>query len=218
MEKSPDVYNPTLRHYILVAPIFAAVRLLLATIRFKPTPAAAEMLSRRERIIGIAWHSALILLAKCKLFFRPKLDMAGLVSASRDAAYLVAFFDMMGIRSVRGSHKRRGRAAIVDLVETLKSGCDVFITPDGPVGPANVAKRGFYVVSEASGVRVAFLRFRVRHGIRIPSWDRLVVPLPFSAVDVESVEFRNVGELDAAAAKLSETAEQYASDYLNFKI
>ena len=131
MQKEADVYVPTFFHHMAIFPIFALVRTLIATIRFVPSKSAYEICSAPDRLVGIAWHRNIIFLAKSKIFFRPKLNMAGLVSASKDAAYLVAFFDFMGIKSVRGSYRRRGREAIGDLVEKLGSDSDVFITPDG---------------------------------------------------------------------------------------
>lgn len=218
MEKNPDVYKPTWLHYALIFPLFVAMRLLIASIRFYPTVSAAKYAAAPRRLVGIAWHRNIVFLAKSKVFFRPKFDMAGLVSASRDAAYLVAFFDLFGIRSVRGSQRRRGRQAVLELVETLAEGCDVFITPDGPRGPANVAKRGFFTVAEASGESLILLRFKPKSFFTIPSWDKFIIPLPFTRVDVDACAFDNAAALESAAAALGKSVEEYATDFLNFKI
>ena len=217
MAQKVDVYKPTLRHYLLVLPIFIAVRLLIATVRFRNPPATYRACSRPQRLVGVAWHKNIIFLAKSKVFYRPKIDMAGLVSASKDAAYLVAFFDFMGIKSVRGSRGRRGREAILDLSEVLKNKCDVFITPDGPKGPACVAKKGFETVAEIAGVRLVLMRFKPRRYFALPSWDGFIVPMPFTRVDVEALSFESVDELRAEAAAHSATPEDYVTDFLNFK-
>ncbi len=216
MQKKTDIYVPKFIHYVLVLPIFVVVRLLIASIRFKCDKNVRDICSRPDRLVGIAWHKNIIFLAKAKSYFRPNFNMAGLVSASKDAAYLVAFFNLMNIRSVRGSYMRRGREAILDLVDELKSDCDAFITPDGPRGPANVAKRGFYAVSKAAGVRVAFLRFKPSRYVEVSSWDKFVIPLPFSSVDVEVIEFENTDALDVVASEKNKTPEQFATDYMNF--
>ena len=218
MQKEADVYVPTFFHHMAIFPIFALVRTLIATIRFVPSKSAYEICSAPDRLVGIAWHRNIIFLAKSKIFFRPKLNMAGLVSASKDAAYLVAFFDFMGIKSVRGSYRRRGREAIGDLVEKLGSDSDVFITPDGPRGPACVAKKGFLVVSELSKKRIVVMRFRPKCYFTIPSWDKFIVPLPFSKIFVEAINFNSASELEETAAKVGKTPEEYVSDFMNFKI
>ncbi len=217
MEKPADVYRPTFLHYAVVLPAYVLLRLLLSSLRFRPSKNAAKICSAPERLVGVAWHRNIIFLAKAKLFFRPKFDMAGLVSASKDAAYLVAFFNLIGIKSVRGSHKRRGREAVGDLVKKLGSDCDVFITPDGPRGPACVAKKGFFVVSEASGIRVLVMRFRPDHFIALPTWDGFVLPMPFTKVRVEAVDFESAQALSAEALKAGKTPEEFVSDYMNFK-
>ncbi len=216
MDKKPDVYNPTFWHYLLIVPIFLVLRLLMATIRFKWIGQSAHLCSNPERMLGIAWHSNIFFLAAAKIRLRPKLNMSGLVSASKDAAYLVAFFNLMGIRSVRGSHKRRGREAILDLVDELKTDSDAFITPDGPRGPAGKAKKGFYVVAEAADVRILLVRFKPHCSIKIPSWDKFVVPLPFSLVEFEAKEFKSAKALADMAESENKTVEQFASDYMNF--
>ena len=207
MQKEADVYVPTFFHHMAIFPIFALVRTLIATIRFVPCKNAHKICTTPDRLVGIAWHRNIIFLAKSKIFFRPKLNMAGLVSASKDAAYLVAFFDFMGIKSVRGSYRRRGREAIGDLVEKLGSDSDVFITPDGPPGPASVSKK-----------RIVVMRFRPKCYFTIPSWDKFIVPLPFSKIFVEAINFNSASELEETAAKVGKTPEEYVSDFMNFKI
>ncbi len=217
MQKKADIYVPTFFHYLVITPIFVVMKLLLATVRFQCSSQVKEILTNPEHFIGIAWHRNISLLACAKTRFRPKINMSGLVSASKDAAYLVAFFNLMKIRSVRGSHKRRGREAILDLVDELKNDSDAFITPDGPRGPARVAKRGFYAVAKASGARVLLVRFKPKHYFEIPSWDKMVIPLPFSSALIETMEFKNIAELDALASLKNKSAEEFATDYMNFK-
>ena len=216
--KRPDVYKPTLKHYLLILPIFIIMRLLMMTVRLKTSSFVRQKICDPKRFLGVAWHESIFFLAKGKLALRPNLDMAGLVSASRDAAYLVAFFNLIGIRSVRGSHARRGREAILDLVELLKSdSADTFITPDGPKGPPRIAKKGFLLVAEKADVRVLVIRFKCKRYFTIPSWDKMIIPFPFSSVEMELLEFASVDELKAEAQKAGKQPEEFASDYMNNK-
>ena len=115
-EKTPDVYPPTLRHYLTMFPLFLFIRLLQMTVKIRTSEKTAQILTSSEHLVGVAWHSRILYLPFAKSIFRPKIPMTGLVSASKDGAYLVAFFKLMGINSIRGSKKRRGREAILDLV------------------------------------------------------------------------------------------------------
>ncbi len=218
MEKKPDVYNPTFWHYLLIMPLFIIIRLLIATVRLKYDEKTKLNCTNPTNMLGVAWHRYILFLAKAKIFFRPIPTMSGLVSASKDGAYLVAFFNLMGIRSIRGSRKRRGREAIYDLVEALKTDSDAFITPDGPKGPTCVAKKGFFIVAENAGCRIILVRFRPYNFITIPTWDKFVIPLPFSKVEIQVRNFENSVELEKSASACGMTVEEFATAYCNGEI
>lgn len=218
MEKKPDVYNPTFWHYCFILPIWILLRLLLATVRIKGDENVRKVTAEKSPFLGVAWHRHILLLAKGNYVFRPNNEMSGLVSASKDGAYLVAFFKLMGINSIRGSKKRRGREAILDLVEAVKAGSDTFITPDGPRGPSEVAKKGFLVVGEAAQCRIFLARFKPSCYFTIPTWDKFIIPVPFSSATLEIKCFSNTDELVDTANKLGMKPEEYATAYCNFKI
>ncbi len=215
-EKNPDVYNPTLRHYLAVFPLFVLVRLLQFTVRLETSDDGARKMSAPEKLVGVAWHSRIFFLSMCKYYYRDKIPMNGLVSASRDGAYLCAFFRLMKIGAVRGSHKRRGAHAVMELVESVKNGADVFITPDGPRGPANRAKEGFLLVAKESGARILALKITPTRCWRIrKAWDKFIIPKPFSTARVEPLEFKNHAELERAAAERGTTPAKLVEDFLN---
>ena len=212
----PDVYEPTAWHYIAVFPFFAIVRLLQMTVRLKTSADNQKILSSPERIVGIAWHSRIFFLAMCKYYYRDKIPMNGLVSASKDGAYLCAFFRLMGIGAIRGSHKRRGAGAVMELVEAIKSGEDVFITPDGPRGPKNKAKAGFALVSKESGARILALKITPNSYWRISkAWDNFIIPKPFSTARVDVLEFKSYDDLKKAADARNAEVQNIVEDYLN---
>ena len=124
-----DIYYPTLKHFIVVFPLYIVIRIWQSTVRLVTDEESLKLMSSPARIIGIAWHSRIFFLAMCKYYYRDKFPMAGLVSASKDGAYLAAFFKLMGIGTVRGSSKRRGVGAIMALINALKDGSDVVHIP-----------------------------------------------------------------------------------------
>ena len=62
------------------------------------------------------------------------------------------------------------------------------------------------------------MRFRPKCYFTIPSWDKFIVPLPFSKIFVEAINFNSASELEEKAAKVGKTPEEYVSDFMNFKI
>ena len=215
-EKSPDVYNPTLRHYLTILPLYLFIRLLQLTVRIKTSERTAKILSSPENFIGVAWHSRILYLPFAKSIFRPTLPMTGLVSASKDGAYLCAIFNLMKILTVRGSHKRRGANSIIELINAVKNGSDVFITPDGPKGPMNKAKAGFVVVSKESNARIVAVKITPNRCWRISkAWDKFIIPKPFSSATFDVLEYKNFDELEKQSQETGKKPEEIITEFLN---
>ena len=187
-------------HWLWVAPLALLLRLWLSTLRFRSD------LDRFDDADGpsvlLLWHDKLFIapLIGQRLFGRP---VSALISTSKDGAWLVAFFRLMGITAVRGSSNRRGAAALIALTRAMRDGAHAGITPDGPKGPALVFKPGAVSLSRLS--RRPFLLLGIRYATcrRLGSWDRFALPLPFSRVDLTLVHepMPTEGETDEAVAE-----------------
>jgi lysophospholipid acyltransferase (LPLAT)-like uncharacterized protein len=95
------------------------------------------------------------------------------------------FLGWMGVRSlVLGSSGHGGRAALAALVPHLRTGAATFLNPDGPHGPAHVVKDGVLDLAIATGAPVVAMRCACHRALRLPTWDRKLVPVPFSRIDV----------------------------------
>ena len=107
-----------------------------------------------------------------------------LTSASKDGAIVETALAAFGMEAVRGSSHRRGAAAIVGLLRALKAGADACITPDGPKGPRYVMQPGLIKLAEASGCPIVPVHLVCPAAWRLPTWDKLVIPMPFSHVRI----------------------------------
>jgi lysophospholipid acyltransferase (LPLAT)-like uncharacterized protein len=78
-----------------------------------------------------------------------------------------------------------GRALARRLGDLGASGFSVVVTPDGPWGPYRVAKPGALIVARQAGLPILPLAVRARPAVRLRSrWDRQLLPLPFSRLDL----------------------------------
>lgn len=136
------------------------------------------------RYIGALWHNRLLLLPFILRKYLPERRGAALISASRDGDVLAALVRRFGFDVVRGSSSRRGAAAIVELTDVIASGGDVVITPDGPRGPAYQIGGGIVYLAQRAGVAVVPINFEYSSCWRVKSWDRFILPRPFSTVRV----------------------------------
>jgi hypothetical protein len=91
---------------------------------------------------------------------------------------------VFGIGAVRGSSSRRAVAALIGMKRALKDGLDVCITPDGPRGPRYGFHAGVIKLAESSGAPIVPIHAVYSSAWRLKTWDRLVIPKPFSRVTV----------------------------------
>ncbi len=137
-----------------------------------------------ENYIGALWHNRLLIFPLVLRRFFPNRPGAALISASRDGDLLTDAIRRFGYGVIRGSSSRMGASAILQLTEELASGRDVVITPDGPRGPAYELGPGMIFLAQKSGASVLPMNLEYSRCWRLGSWDRFIIPRPFSTVRV----------------------------------
>jgi lysophospholipid acyltransferase (LPLAT)-like uncharacterized protein len=85
---------------------------------------------------------------------------------------------------VRGSTSRRGPQALRELTTWGRKGYDLAITPDGPRGPVYVIQDGIIALAQLSGMPIIPVSYHLSWKIRVRSWDRFQIPLPFSRCEM----------------------------------
>ncbi|HEY9154683.1 MAG TPA: lysophospholipid acyltransferase family protein, partial [Opitutaceae bacterium] len=164
-------------------PVTTLFGLWCRSIQFDLEPGSLEALRDPEHsTISVVWHNRLFLVPEIFRRFRQERPLYALVSASRDGAWLTDFFSSVGMRAVRGSSSRRGREAVTSLIEELRAGNDIGITPDGPRGPRYDFKHGAITVARRTRSPVVLIGVAYESAWELRSWDRFVVPKPFSRV------------------------------------
>jgi len=191
------VHQLNRRKRLLLLPLSWTVRLWLWTLRFQ-FDEEAEPLRRdlpRCGTIFAFWHNHLFIASELHHRAGRVAVMHGLISASRDGAWLAAFFDSLGIRAVRGSQHQRGVASTREMIRVLQEGGDLGITPDGSVGPCYQAKAGLLSVARASRAPILLFGATFHHALRLRTWDGFFLPLPFSRIDLRLKFFSSVDEI-----------------------
>ena len=201
----PTVYAIRGWRRILLLPLGWFARLWGATLRFEVTPEALIHLNKiDEPVAFVLWHNRLFLVSEIFRRYRHGRPVYGLVSASKDGAWLDAFFSIVGIRSVRGSSSRLGREAVTALVKTMQAGNDIGITPDGPRGPCYDFKAGGLIVARRAHAPLLLLGGQFSSAWQLRSWDRFYLPRPFSRVRIfcELVKNDELSDRGDSAARL----------------
>lgn len=133
-------------------------------------------------VIWCIWHNRMLAPAMAKVRVHPWCKAVVLTSASHDGAALATAVKVLGIGAVRGSTSRRGSAALKEMTRRVKEGFDVGITPDGPRGPRYELNAGVLKLAQITRAPLMCFHATFDRAIRLKTWDRFVIPVPFSKV------------------------------------
>jgi lysophospholipid acyltransferase (LPLAT)-like uncharacterized protein len=203
---------------LALLPLGLLMRLWGLTLHIETSPEARHYLEKIDEPVAFTlWHNRLFITSEIFRRYRQGRPVYGLVSPSKDGAWLEAFFALVGIRAVRGSSHKLGREAVTALVEVMRAGNDIGITPDGPRGPIYEFKAGGLIVARRVQAPVLLLGCSFEASWQLPSWDRFHLPQPFSRIRVycETVPSSDLGDREASAAKLQVRLIQMSPDPQN---
>jgi lysophospholipid acyltransferase (LPLAT)-like uncharacterized protein len=171
-----------LRLLTVIAPylISGALQLLSKTvrIRFANVEELFARWERGEQVIVAFWHDRVVMMP---IAYRGR-KLCIMNSRHRDGEIASRALARWGIRSVRGSASRGGAVGFIQLVNAFRDGYDLAVVPDGPRGPRHVAKPGVIHLARATGAPVFPVSYAATRKRRLHSWDRLMIPLPFSSI------------------------------------
>jgi lysophospholipid acyltransferase (LPLAT)-like uncharacterized protein len=190
---------------VLLWPFGLLLKMWGRSLRFEVAPEDLKNYEKRDEPVALVlWHNRLFLSAEILRRFRHGRPAYALVSASKDGAWLAAFFSLVGMRTVRGSSSRLGREAASALVEMLRAGHDIGVTPDGPRGPCYDLKPGALIVARRTQAPLLVIGAEFKSAWRMKSWDGFYLPKPFSRVRMRCglMSAEALADRDAAAVAL----------------
>ena len=162
------------------------LRLYSVTLRIKVVDRCGltDPENHRDPLLWCLWHNRIAgtLMARRRVFGWRR--GAVLTSASHDGAGLAAVAKVMGLESIRGSSARRGSAALREMIRAVGRGLDICVTPDGPRGPRYRLSPGLIKLAQVTGSPLMAVHLQFSSAFRLRTWDRFVVPLPFSRLTI----------------------------------
>ncbi len=197
--------------------VFVAVALWRTTLRIRLVGEANReaIVARGRPVLHAIWHQRMVL-GILKFPYTRTVTMA---SRSSDGDVIASFLLLWGFRAVRGSSSRGGREALTEMIEALRGTTGwAALTPDGPRGPARKSKPGLFRLAEELDAPILPVGTSCRRPKFLNSWDRYLLPVPFSRAVVvfgtpvdrlpgESIE-AFLGRVDAAIDRETEEADR----------
>ncbi len=163
--------------------------------------------------VHACWHEHLLPLA-CLLAGQ---QLATLASRDRDGEIVARVLRRLGSDVVRGSSTRGGSAGFRQLARSFEAGRGVILAGDGPRGPRRSLKEGTARIAALTDSTVTVVGIAASSGLRLPSWDRFLIPAPGATVFVSTapvVEGQppDTGDIQAALQREVARCEQAARE------
>src|SRR3990172_4939124 len=157
------------------------IRALGGTMRFEEVNSEflKSFMESGAPIIGAFWHGRLLMMPMAYQNKKGR-KVSFLVSPHRDGQIVGKALEHFGFRPILGSTKRGGSAALKEMVEAIQEGYDVAVVPDGPRGPRFQAQFGVIELARRTGRPVIPLTFSASKKKIFRTWDRFLLPSPFS--------------------------------------
>ena len=149
------------------------INLWLKTLRYHPH---GDVIDQQGVILFLHGHQFGLLL------HRPQSPLVTPISLSRDGDLQVHIMQGFGIQSVRGSRSKGALSVLKALLRQIQQGKTVLMALDGSRGPYGVPQPGGFFLAEKENVPLWFCYISNYKGIRLKSWDRFILPYPFSTV------------------------------------
>jgi lysophospholipid acyltransferase (LPLAT)-like uncharacterized protein len=126
------------------------------------------------------WHQCVL---PCTVYFRYSRAVI-LISQSFDGELVTRVLKIFGFDAVRGSSSRGAREGLLGMANVIETGRTAIFTADGPRGPIYQTKMGPIKLAQTTGAPIGAFHLQPEHAWVIGSWDKFLIPKPFTRICV----------------------------------
>lgn len=169
--------------------VYRFIRLYSSTFRFRVENEKEFMgiLKQGKPVLISTWHQqffSAIRYFKTYSHLRPAL----MISKSSDGELIAGVANRTGWITARGSSSRGGRDAMQAMINHMKLYRFGAHVVDGPQGPMGIIKPGLVRIAQQSGAVIVPFVITAESAWFFGSWDRFMLPKPFSRVVLKYLE------------------------------
>jgi len=153
----------------------------------------------QEQSIVICWHGELLMSPQAYRHYHKKQLASGIISRHFDGEMIARILMYFSIVPLRGSSSRGAKQVLLEAFRALKKGDDLLVTPDGPRGPRHSISDGAIALAHKAKAPVLTVNYIPKAYWQLGSWDKFVIPKPFTTIDfyLENVSLEGM-EMDEA--------------------
>ena len=149
------------------------------------------------------WHQCVL---PCTFYYR-RTGATIIVSRSFDGELITRILELFGFHTTRGSSSRGAREGLLGLQQVIASGRPAIFTADGPRGPIYRTKMGPIKLAHITGARIGAFHLEPERAWTMHSWDRFLVPKPFTRIVVSWARWTTV-PTDLAESQFEKKREE----------
>jgi len=149
-----------------------------------------QAIASKNPLIITFWHNRLVMIPQMAYHLKtkfPDYNFMTLASKHGDGRIVGRVMEKFNLISILGSTKEGRKssrgidfASMRKIIEGLRQGYSLGITPDGPRGPNQQINGDVINIAKISQARLIAVSYSSSRFITFNSWDRFKLPLPFS--------------------------------------
>ncbi len=154
----------------------------------------------QEQYVCVCWHSELFMTPLAYRRIHPKHTVNAIISQHFDGELIAGTLGYMGVKSMRGSSSKGAARVLLQALKAMEAGEEVMISPDGPRGPRYHMSEGAIALAQKLHLPIFIINYTASRCWQLRSWDRFVIPKPFSTIDFY-IQGVSVGGMESEEAK-----------------
>ncbi len=115
--------------------------------------------------------------------FHKTQNASAMISHHFDGELIAGVYSYLGVNAVRGSGRKGAKEVFLKAFRAMKEGEELLITPDGPKGPRHHMYDGAIALAIKGKIPLCSVNFTCSNYWQLKSWDKFVIPKPFSRID-----------------------------------
>ncbi|MCW8821211.1 MAG: lysophospholipid acyltransferase family protein [Sulfurovum sp.] len=158
-----------------------------------------------DQHVCVCWHGELFMTPQAYRHIHKNHPASAIISQHFDGELMAGTLNWFSIKPLRGSSRKGAQKVLLQAFRSIKNGEEVLISPDGPKGPRHTVSDGAIGLALKSKLPMMVINFTTKRFWQFNSWDKFVIPKPFSKIEfyIQSISLEGM-ELDEARKFLSD--------------